>query len=232
MGSNDRLEKLKRLQAAKKGYRFSDNGSITDFVEEDDDRIYDEIDEAEYKKRRRQELLQDDFVVDDDGVGYVDRGVEDDWQNDNYYSSEDFDDSDENSNRLKRKKNGKTSKDGNEIGQMLRLQQQRKKNISVSLNNSTNKKTIAIDDFDDILGEFDKMTPQPISAVSSSSINRLPSSPTLKRKLNDPRIHNNNANENRLKSNSSMSNIVVKRPKTEDSSMVTAQEIQLDSSPL
>lgn len=241
MSRNDRLEKLRRLQAARKDYRHLGNENMNNDGEEDDDRIYDEIDEVEYKRRRRQELLQDDFVVDDDGVGYVDRGVEDDWQNEHYYSSEDFEDFDDNSgikdvgiNKRKAKKRDKDNKEGNVIEQMLRLQQQqqRKKNVVLSLNNSTNKKTMAIDDFDDILGEFDKITPQPISTVRSSSVNRLSSSPTLKRKLNDSNIHNYNFDGDATKLNSDMSNIVTKKPKIDDSSMVTAQEVQLDSSPL
>ncbi|KAK5959750.1 DNA-directed DNA polymerase alpha catalytic subunit POL1 PWA37_003117 [Arxiozyma heterogenica] len=139
MSRNDRLEKLRRLQAAKKDHRHSGNENINNDGEEDDDRIYDEIDEVEYKRRRRQELLQDDFVVDDDGVGYADRGVEDDWQNEHYYSSEDFEDFDDNSgmkdasiNKRKAKKRDKDNKEGNVIGQMLRLQQQqRKKKYSI-----------------------------------------------------------------------------------------------------
>lgn len=242
MGSNERLEKLKRLQAAKKGHRLSDNGNIDGYDEEDDDdRIYDEVDEVEYKKRRRQELLRDDFVVDDDGVGYVDRGVEDDRQNDHYYySSEDYDDLGDDHRNMKDSNTtkGKRKKDGNVIGEMLRLQQQqRKKNAALAFNNSTNKKTMAIDDFDDILGEFDKMTSQPKSTIRSSSINRLPSSPSLKRKLNEPNVNGDtkrvaNGNRSEIGSNSSLINIVNKKSNIEDPSMVTAPEIQLDSSPL
>lgn len=73
---SEKLEKLRKLQAARNG------ASIDDYEgdESDGDRIYDEIDEKEYRARKRQELLHDDFVVDDDGVGYVDRGVEEDWR--------------------------------------------------------------------------------------------------------------------------------------------------------
>ncbi|CAL9727805.1 DNA polymerase alpha catalytic subunit A [Monosporozyma unispora] len=199
MGSNDRLEKLKKLQAAKNGYTSNDHD------DQDDHQIYDEIDEVEYKKRKRQELLQDDFVIDDDGVGYVDRGVEDEEP---YYSSdnEDF--------TTSKKENKSKKKDVNAISQMLRLQQQqRKKTVAKSI---VTKKTIAIDDFDDILGEFDKVAP---TATTMTKSIKLPSSPTtnFKRKSNEP--------------NSSLTNII-KKQKIDDDSLNIPQDIELDSSPL
>lgn len=46
-------------------------------VEEDD--IYEEVDEDGYKQVVRNRLDQNDFVVDDNGLGYADNGM-DDWQ--------------------------------------------------------------------------------------------------------------------------------------------------------
>lgn len=46
-------------------------------VEQEDD-LYEEVDEEAYKKVVRNRLAQDDFVVDDGGEGYVDNGM-DDW---------------------------------------------------------------------------------------------------------------------------------------------------------
>lgn len=45
----------------------------------EEEQIYEEVDEAGYQKRRREKLLEDDFVVDDHGEGYVDNGEEDGW---------------------------------------------------------------------------------------------------------------------------------------------------------
>ena len=42
-----------------------------------DDDIYDEVDEAEYHAKFRDREFEDEFVVDDDGSGYVDHGQDD-----------------------------------------------------------------------------------------------------------------------------------------------------------
>ena len=42
-----------------------------------DDDIYDEVDEAEYHAKFRDREFEDEFVVDDDGSGYVDYGQDD-----------------------------------------------------------------------------------------------------------------------------------------------------------
>lgn len=46
---------------------------------EEEEQIYDELDEEGYRKRVREKMLEDDFVVDDHGEGYVDNGEGDEW---------------------------------------------------------------------------------------------------------------------------------------------------------
>lgn len=53
--------------------------------------LYEEVDENEYKKIVRDRLNQDDFVVDDNGEGYVDDGREE-WDQARPYDSESEDD--------------------------------------------------------------------------------------------------------------------------------------------
>lgn len=53
--------------------------------------LYEEVDENEYKKIVRDRLNQDDFVVDDNGEGYVDDGREE-WDQARPYYSESEDD--------------------------------------------------------------------------------------------------------------------------------------------
>lgn len=67
-----KLEKLRQLAAARKGGRLP--------VESDEevDDIYDEVDEETYRTHKRHQLMEDDFVVDDNGEGYVDTGA-DEW---------------------------------------------------------------------------------------------------------------------------------------------------------
>lgn len=75
-----RLAELKALrQSGKKAF---DNYQVDDV-----DNLYDEVDEAGYKKIVRDRLNQDDFVVDDNGEGYADDGRED-WDRVQQYDSE------------------------------------------------------------------------------------------------------------------------------------------------
>lgn len=66
--------------------------------------LYDEVDDEEYKKVVRQRLDRDDFVVDDQGEGYADNGM-DDWDDDRHREG-----SWEESEDEKSKKGGKSAK--------------------------------------------------------------------------------------------------------------------------
>ena len=50
--------------------------------QEEDDTIYDEVTEDQYKSIVKGRLQRDDFVVDDGAGGYVDNGM-DDWAGEN-----------------------------------------------------------------------------------------------------------------------------------------------------
>lgn len=193
---NERLEKLKRLRAARNGIQMPND--------EEDDRLYDEIDEHEYRSRKRQELLRDDFVVDDDGLGYVDRGVEEDQED---YSEEDLDEQGEES-AIEKKKSTKKQKDKNSIGNLLRVQQN--KEILSGRAAQLKTKNVAIDEFDDILGEFDNDV---VVKVKPNLKMKLPSSPT--RPSNKLNPSSRVGHKRRIDNDSSYNN-----------------DIQLDSSPL
>lgn len=64
-------DKLKRLREARR------TGNIAD-SDDEDHTIYDEVDEETFRKHKRDQLMNDDFIVDDNGEGYVDNGV-DEW---------------------------------------------------------------------------------------------------------------------------------------------------------
>ncbi|CDK24331.1 unnamed protein product [Kuraishia capsulata CBS 1993] len=97
MGRADKLARLREARAA---------GSSRQVVEESDNDsqvdIYEEVDEDEYRKHKRDQLLQDDFIVDDNGEGYVETGA-DEWDNRNEYVSED-DDADTSTSKKEKKK--------------------------------------------------------------------------------------------------------------------------------
>lgn len=88
MAKVDKLKRLKQLREARLA-----GVSVAAFADEadvDDSRIYDEVDEESYRKHKRDQLMNDDFIVDDDGEGYVDNGVDewDDSTRPQYYSDE------------------------------------------------------------------------------------------------------------------------------------------------
>lgn len=83
LSRHTKLNKLKRLQEARK------TGKIV-LLDEEDAAIYDEVDEDTFRQHKRKQLLSDDFIVDDNGEGYVDNGADewDDSTRPNYSSDE------------------------------------------------------------------------------------------------------------------------------------------------
>ncbi|KAI5852981.1 hypothetical protein DFP73DRAFT_534741 [Morchella snyderi] len=67
-------EKFAELRELKK----SGKTRLSTYEVEEEEDLYVEVDEDEYKKVVRDRLEQDDFVVDDNGEGYIDNGM-DDW---------------------------------------------------------------------------------------------------------------------------------------------------------
>ncbi|KAI1823080.1 hypothetical protein F4861DRAFT_352300 [Xylaria intraflava] len=76
----NRLAELRALRAA--GKKAYDTYEVAE-----EQALYEEVDENEYKKIVRDRLNQDDFVVDDNGEGYADDGRED-WDRVQTYHSE------------------------------------------------------------------------------------------------------------------------------------------------
>ena len=84
-----KFDKFARLKAARAGKKIAD---IDDEKDTSVD-IYDEVDEMEYRKHKRDQLLNDDFIVDENGEGYAETGA-DEWEHHEDYYSEDEDDDD------------------------------------------------------------------------------------------------------------------------------------------
>lgn len=150
MGSKDRLEVLKKLQQAR-----NDKSSKSVLDDQLHDAVYDLVDEDQYRKVKRQELLRDDFVEDDDGQGYVDRGV-DGWEDEHNYYDDDDDDNDNEEDQSKTNRNTGTSKKRSRkvkdtIGDMVK--QQKAKRILEPADHKPKK--VSLDNFKDILDEFD-----------------------------------------------------------------------------
>ncbi|KZP01754.1 DNA polymerase alpha catalytic subunit, partial [Calocera viscosa TUFC12733] len=100
-----KLDRFAELKAARQGlarskqYRETETG--------DDGKIYDELDEDQYKAVVKGRLQRDDFIEDDDGGGYADNGM-DDWERGE--NSEEEEDLEEYARRRKDKKLKKKDK--------------------------------------------------------------------------------------------------------------------------
>ena len=90
-----RLEELKRARSGEvsrsKEYRTGIKAAK---------KIYDEVDDDEYRSVVRARLDEDDFIEDDDGSGYVDNGEEDDWNRRTRGSDDEDDGEDSDDGRL------------------------------------------------------------------------------------------------------------------------------------
>lgn len=185
-----RSDKFKALRAARAAGHSKDV-----FHDEEPENIYDLIDEDEYREKRREDLLQDDFVVGDNGEGYVDTGV-DEWaanNNEKYYSDEDDDKLDQ---PKKKKKVVKKAPINNFF-----------KPSASTIAKSVVKKNISAD-FSDILDDF--------SAPKRKQTNFF--SPSVKTPLfnSTNKVNNQNRDFFSLNSATKSGSILKRKPKAND----------------
>ncbi|OBZ74074.1 hypothetical protein A0H81_05939 [Grifola frondosa] len=76
MADRARRERKSKLDKLAEYKRAREGGGRSWKVEEDD-RLYDEVTEDQYKTIVRGRLAKDDFVIDDGVQGYMDNGVDD-----------------------------------------------------------------------------------------------------------------------------------------------------------
>ena len=104
LSRSSRKDKLKQLKEARKA---GTSLNISDEeVESEVGEIYDEVDEDTFRSHKRKQMMNDDFIVDDDGEGYVDNGVDewDDSTRPNYYSDEEVEDNEGSKKRKRQQK--------------------------------------------------------------------------------------------------------------------------------
>ncbi|KAI0731115.1 hypothetical protein C8Q76DRAFT_644698 [Earliella scabrosa] len=97
MSSRTRQQKAQKLARLEELKRAREGGKRTYKVEEDD-KIYDEVSEAQYRSIVANRLAKDDFVEDDGFSGYVDTGVDD------FEQAEESEQSDDDRRKTKSKK--------------------------------------------------------------------------------------------------------------------------------
>ena len=66
--------------------RASGKTRLSTYQVQEEERVYEEVDEEGYKKVVRDRLDRDDFVIDDNGQGYADDGREE-WVGERQYDS-------------------------------------------------------------------------------------------------------------------------------------------------
>jgi DNA polymerase alpha subunit A len=81
MSRASRLAELRALRASGKT-------RLETYQVQEEERLYEEVDEESYKKVVRSRLDQDDFVIDDNGEGYADDGREEWMDGRGYQDSE------------------------------------------------------------------------------------------------------------------------------------------------
>ena len=79
MSRHARLAELRALRASGKT-------RLSTYKVEEEENVYEEVDEEGYKKVVRARLDRDDFVIDDNGEGYADDGREE-WMGERRYDS-------------------------------------------------------------------------------------------------------------------------------------------------
>ena len=77
MAAKAKLAELKALRASGKT-------RLASFEVQEEENLYEEVDEEAYKKVVRSRLDEDDFVIDDNGEGYADDGREE-WMQERRY---------------------------------------------------------------------------------------------------------------------------------------------------
>lgn len=159
-------------------------------VKQEED-LYEEVDEEQYKKVVRDRLDQEDFVVDDGGEGYVDNGM-DDWGDQGegqYYSDEEEEEEDGKKltgKELKRKreedKERKTRQEGDIQKYFSRKDAPAVKAVKASAPTARDKEFL-----NDLLGEFDNSTSYSGLSSPMKKVKVEPSSSRRARKLSPPR---------------------------------------------
>ncbi len=80
------MSKARARLAELRALRASGKTRLSTYHVEEEENLYDEVDEEGYKKVVRNRLDQDDFIVDDNGEGYADDGREE-WMGERRYES-------------------------------------------------------------------------------------------------------------------------------------------------
>lgn len=187
-----RSARRKTLQQLKEARKTGRNVNVVESDTDDYNEIYDEVDEDTYRQHKRNQLMNDDFIVDDNGEGYVDNGA-DDWDDasrPNYYSDEE---NESMGSRKRRKKEDKTTK----VAKTSQI-----RNFFKPMSGVSDSKKKLETNIDDILNDFgdDLDKKKNIPKAFSNSINK--------------EVNNHNINKKKLKNTFSFSTSTRKTDKT------------------
>ncbi|CAK9439383.1 uncharacterized protein LODBEIA_P35310 [Lodderomyces beijingensis] len=170
---SSRLARREKLQQLKEARRTGGNVASAQDEETDFNEIYDEVDEDTYREQKRKQLMEDDFVVDDNGEGYVDHGA-DEWDEasrPNYYSDEDDDEEDKDVRQtFKRRRQNRDGQRPVKVAKTATINKFFKPSsgVEVAKKASTNIDDI-LDDFHDDKEKKRPGVPKPFSASSAKN---------------------------------------------------------------
>ncbi|KAL2314433.1 DNA polymerase alpha catalytic subunit [Schizosaccharomyces pombe] len=127
------------------------------YESKENEELYDNVSEEEYRKIVRQRLDEDDFVVDDNGAGYVDNGY-DEWDQ-SHYSDEDDENEKGSSGRKRKKSKNVLAEPNQQIGAFFKANAiQPASRIANRENNEKEDEFMA-----EILGSIDQDIPERLS---------------------------------------------------------------------
>ncbi|KAK9331740.1 hypothetical protein V1520DRAFT_337077 [Lipomyces starkeyi] len=160
MGADGRLALLREAKKLK----AEGKSRLSTYKLEESEAIYDEVDEAGFKQVVRKRLMNEDFVVDDNGLGYADNGTYD-WD----HTGENEESETEDDGPKRKKKKSKEKKDGVSKKQENAMEKFVSKSSFLPKNGAP--RIAAADDKDfmeNLLGEVEKAsTRKPTRSTSS-----------------------------------------------------------------
>ncbi|KAJ8101126.1 hypothetical protein POJ06DRAFT_89105 [Lipomyces tetrasporus] len=187
MGAGNRLAQLREAKKLK----AEGKSRLSTYQLEESEAIYDEVDEAGFKQVVQKRLMDEDFVVDDNGLGYADNGTYD-WD----HTGENDDSEVEDDGPKRKKKNPKDGK--HEVSKSQKNSMEKFMSKSSILPKKPAPRVTAEDDqnfMDGLLGEVEMAsTRKPTQNASSRLGNFTSFSRSLAKRHASPPLRNRPAN--------------------------------------
>ncbi|KAL7750259.1 DNA-directed DNA polymerase alpha catalytic subunit pol1 [Sorochytrium milnesiophthora] len=172
----DKADRFAQLRAAKSGIARSAQYEVAE------DEIYDLVSEDDYRRMVRDQMKEDTFIVDDDGTGYGDHGLED-WEGRRQQSSDVDDDDDDGGGGKAKNKKRKVDKEQQQqpmksarIDKMLTKLPKERKLAPVKKPEPAPSQSEEADFMNNLLAEMEAPAAKPAASKTSATASRLSAS--------------------------------------------------------